>query len=234
MLEPIEDSDLVDRVRTRHSQAIHGGALAPGDRLVETDLATQLGVSRAPVRDALRILEYDGLVTSMGRRGRFVTVLSPQDAWEVYTLRESLEVMAFEIVVGHCPPDVLARADAIIDEMRVAVDAGDRRSLSGLDVRFHRLICETSNHSRLLASWDSMSNLINLLSRQVVGTRYDDLNVVTERHQLLVDVVRGGDVDAATAAIRSHIRSVAQSVVAGLDRERHGGDRPGRVDGDAR
>jgi DNA-binding GntR family transcriptional regulator len=224
VLEPIEDSDLVDRVRTRLSQAILGGALVPGDRLVETDLAAQLGVSRAPVRDALRILEYDGLVTSLGRRGRFVTVLSPRDAWEVYTLRESLEVMAFELVVGTCPPEVLDQAERVIGEMRAAAAAGDRRMLSHLDVRFHRLICETSDHGRLLATWDSMSNLINLLSRQVVGTLYVDLSEVTDRHQLLLDVVRSGDVGAATAAIRSHIRSVAQRVVARLDDDAQDGE----------
>lgn len=216
MLEPIEDSDLVDRVRTRLSTAILDGALAPGDRLVETDLATQLGVSRAPVRDALRILEYDGLVTSQGRRGRFVTILSAQDAWEVYTLRESLEVMAFEIVVGRFPPEVLARAEGIIGEMRAAAGSGDKRSLSALDVRFHRLICLTSKHARLLATWESMSSQIGLLSRQVVGTQYDQLSDIAERHQLLLDVVCSGDMDAATAAIRSHIRSVAQSVAARL------------------
>lgn len=223
VLEPIEDADLVDRVRSRLRDAILGGSFAPGERLVEADLAGQLGVSRAPIRDALRMLEYDGLVTSVGRRGRFVTVLSTRDAWEVYTLRETLEAMAFGLVVGQCPSGVLAKADGIIGEMRAASDAGDRRSLSDLDVRFHRLICETSNHERLLSTWDSMSNLIGLLSRRVVGTQYDDLHAVPERHQLLIDAIRVGDVDSATAAIRSHIGSVAQRVMARLE-SGHRGD----------
>jgi DNA-binding GntR family transcriptional regulator len=217
MLEPIVDADLVERVRTRLRQAILEGALPPGERLVEADLAAQLGVSRAPVRDALRMLEHDGLVTANGRRGRFVTVLSARDAWEVYTLREALEAMAVGIVARSCPPEVLDQAERIVEEMHVASRRGDRASLSRLDVSFHRLICETADHERLLRTWDSMSTLISLLSRQVIGAQYDDLEAVPARHQLLVDVIREGDVDAATAAIKGHIESVAQSVVARLD-----------------
>jgi DNA-binding GntR family transcriptional regulator len=217
VLEPIDDADLVDRVRARLREAILGGSLAPGERLVESELAGRLRVSRAPVRDALRMLEFDGLVTSAGRRGRFVTVLSGRDAWEVYTLRENLEAMAFGLVVGRCPSDVLARADAIVNEMQVASDAGDRGALSELDVRFHRLICVTSDHERLLSAWDGMANLIGLLSRQVVGTQYDDLHAVPERHALLVAAIREGDVESATAAIRSHIGSVARRVMARLE-----------------
>lgn len=216
MLEPIVDADLVERVRTRLRKAILEGTLAPGDRLVEADLAAQLDVSRAPVRDALRMLEHDGLVTANGRRGRFVTVLSARDAWEVYTLREALEAMAFGIVVHDCPPQVLAQAEGLVAEMHLASQAGDRGRLSQLDVSFHRLICQTAGHERLLRTWDSMSNLISLLSRQVVGTQYDDLEAVPTRHQVLVDVIRAGEADPATAAIRGHIGSVAQNVVARL------------------
>jgi DNA-binding GntR family transcriptional regulator len=217
MLEPIVDADLVERVRTRLRQAILEGALAPGDRLVEADLAAQLGVSRAPVRDALRMLEHDGLVTANGRRGRFVTVLSARDAWEVYTLREALEAMAVGIVATSCPPEVLEQAEGIVEEMHVASRRGDRATLSRLDVSFHRLICETADHERLLRTWDSMSTLISLLSLQVIGAQYDDLEAVPARHRRLIDVIRAGDVEAATKAIKGHIESVAQSVVARLD-----------------
>jgi DNA-binding GntR family transcriptional regulator len=118
---------------------------------------------------------------------------------------------------------VLAKAEGIVGEMQVASRDGDRGALSELDVRFHRLMCETSGHVRLLATWDSMSNLISLLSRQVVGTQYSDLNAVPARHQLLVDVIRAGDVDRATAEIRSHIESVAQAVIARLRTSHPGG-----------
>lgn len=213
MLEPILAPDLVDHVTSRLREAILKGALAPGERLVEEQLAAQLDVSRAPVREALRMLEYDGLVTALGRRGRFVSVLSARDAWEVYTLREHLEAMAFGLVAGKCPPDVLGAAGDIVKEMQTASQAGDRRALSLLDVRFHRLICQMTNHERLIRTWESMSNQIALLSRQVLGTQYDDLGDVANRHQLLIDVLCAGDAEAATAAIRAHIRSVAENVI---------------------
>lgn len=213
MLEPILAPDLVDHVTARLRDAILTGALAPGGRLVEEQLAAQLDVSRAPVREALRMLEYDGLVTALGRRGRFVTVLSAKDAWEVYTLRESLEAMAFGLVATKCPREVLDQAGELVLDMRTAVLAGDRRALSQLDVRFHRLICQTSNHDRLMRTWDSMSNQIGLLSRQVLGTQYDDLTGVADRHQRLIDVLRADDREVAIASIRDHIRSVAENVL---------------------
>lgn len=218
MLEPILAPDLVDHVTQRLREAILTGSLAPGERLVEEQLAAQLDVSRAPVREALRMLEYDGLVTAVGRRGRFVAVLSARDAWEVYTLRENLEAMAFELVVAKCPPEILAQASALVDQMKTASAAKDRRALSQLDVKFHRLICSTSNHERLIRTWDSMSNQIGLLSRQVLGTQYDDLTDVAARHQLLIDVLRQEDPAVATAAIRDHIQSVAKNVIERLDR----------------
>lgn len=217
LLEPILAPDLVDHVTSRLRDAILTGALAPGGRLVEEQLAAQLEVSRAPVREALRMLEYDGLVTALGRRGRFVSVLSARDAWEVYTLRENLEAMAFGLVVTKCPPEMLVEAGEIVQQMKSASQAKDRRALSQLDVRFHRLICSTSKHDRLIRTWDSMSNQIALLSRQVLGTQYDNLTDVADRHQLLIDVLRTDDREAATAAIRDHIQSVAMNVIKRLE-----------------
>jgi DNA-binding GntR family transcriptional regulator len=228
LLEPILAPDLVTHVAARVREAIMNGTFAQGDRLIEEQLAAQLNVSRAPVREALRQLEYDGLVTALGRRGRFVSILSPRDAWEVYTLRENLEAMAFSLVVGTCPSDVLTRADGIVDEMRTASAQLDLWTLSRLDVTFHRLIVETAHHDRLIRTWDSMSNQIGLLSRRVIGTQYDDLTAIPGRHQILVDVLRAGDVHEASDAIRSHIGSVAAQVVRRM--ETAGGQ---ATDGDA-
>ena len=104
MLEPIERPGSVEDVTTRIRHAIFAGALAQGERLVEDDLAAKLGVSRAPIRDALKALERDGLVASAGRRGKVVTSLSSRDAWEVYSLRATLEAMAFRLVMEHPVP----------------------------------------------------------------------------------------------------------------------------------
>jgi DNA-binding GntR family transcriptional regulator len=216
VLEPILVPDLVDHVTTRLRDAILTGMLAPGERLVEEQLAAQLDVSRAPVREALRMLEYDGLETGLGRRGRFVTLLTAQDAWEVYTLRAALEALAVDVVARDCPPQLLQELQNIVSKMGTAIRQQDRHALSVLDVRFHRTICSTSGHERLLRAWDSMSNQIRLLSQRVIGTQYDELTDVAERHQTLVDVLATRDPAAAMTAVRAHIQSVSERVVAHL------------------
>jgi DNA-binding GntR family transcriptional regulator len=216
MLEPIQRADLFADVYGRLRNAILVGTLPPGERLVEEQLASRLGVSRAPVRDALRALEADGLVMAAGRRGKVVSTLSTRDAWEVYSLRSTLEAMGIRLAIGHRSESLLSELDGIVAEMRRASTEKDLAKLSALDVRFHEAVCRASDHDRLLDAWHGMSNQIRLLSQQVVDTLYRDLTDVPERHARLVAAIRAGDADAAEREIRGHIDSVAQRVTATL------------------
>jgi DNA-binding GntR family transcriptional regulator len=216
VLEPIDRPDLVDDVISRIRRAIFEGTLAPGERLVEDDLATKLGVSRAPVRDALKALERDGLVVSAGRRGKIVTSLSSHDAWEVYGLRATLEAMAFRLVMQDQDSRLIATLDAIVDEMRAASRLASHATLSALDVEFHERVCRAANHERLLRAWSEMSVQIRLLSLEVIDTLHPDLVAVPDRHAMLVRAIESGDADAAERAVRAHIDSVAQRVIHAL------------------
>lgn len=212
MLEPINRPDLVTDVYQRIRHAIFAGTLAPGERLVEDLLATRLGVSRAPVRDALKVLERDGLVRSVGKRGRVVSSLSARDAWEVYGLRSTLEAMAIRLAIEKASQGLLQELDALVAAMQPACAAGDHATLSGLDVRFHGAIVRASGHRRLLRTWEGMSSQIRLLSQQVIDTTQADLLTIPERHALLVATIRAGNLENADASIRSHIDSVSERV----------------------
>lgn len=216
-LEPIESPDLVEHVTARLRSAILAKTIAPGDRLVEEQLATSLEVSRAPVREALRILEHEGLVRSSTRRGRFVSRLSSRDAWEVYSLRENLEAMAFGILTENFDDGLPDAAAPIITSMRETAESGDRDRLSQLDVQFHRLIVQFTKHRRLLMTWDSMANQITLLSHEVVEHLYSDLSEVVKRHQELLDVLQSDDPQLARSTIHTHIDSVAEQVIKRLE-----------------
>jgi DNA-binding GntR family transcriptional regulator len=216
LLEPINRPDLVDDVYHRIRHAIFAGTLAPGERLVEDLLATQLAVSRAPIRDALKALERDGLVASAGKRGKVVSLLTAHDAWEVYSLRSTLEAMAITLAMRSATPSLFAELDTLITAMRPASVAGNHAALSDLDVQFHGAICRASGHQRLRRAWESMSVQIRLLSQQVIETIYADLQAIPERHALLVAEMRGGDEPAAESAIRRHIDSVSERVTAVL------------------
>jgi DNA-binding GntR family transcriptional regulator len=212
LLEPIYRPDLVDDVYHRIRHAIFAGTLAPGERLVEDLLATQLGVSRAPIRDALMRLARDGLVGSAGRRGRVVSLLSARDAWEVYSLRSSLEAMAIKLAMRHASPELYGELDGLVAAMKPASAAEDQEALSAMDVQFHGAICRASGHQRLLQTWEGMSIQIRLLSLQVIDTIHSDLATIPDRHALLVAAMRAGDVEKADAAIRHHIDSVSDRV----------------------
>lgn len=219
MLEQIETSDLVDRVYLRLRRAIHEGTLAPGQRLVERQLGELLGVSRAPVRDALLRLEQDGLVASAGRRGKMVATLSARDAWEVYTLRATLEAMAFRLAAQSATPAAIAELESLIAEMKARNDEGDADAIATLDMRFHEAACRASGHSRLLSEWTAMSRQIHLLlhvDTHVAEAHYQDMQGQPSRHEALLDAIRCGDGDAAASQARAHIDAVAERVIAVL------------------
>jgi DNA-binding GntR family transcriptional regulator len=209
VLELIRHADLGEDVYGRLRHAIFAGTLAPGERLVEHELATRLGVSRAPVRDALIALERDGLV-ARGRRGRVVSSLSPQAVWEVYSLRSTLEGMAVRLVIANHEPELVHHLESIVSEMRMA--GTDRQRLSALDVQFHESLCRASKHKRLLRAWESMSSQIRLLSQEVIDTLYADTAEIAYRHAMLVRVIEAGDPELAERAAREHIDSVSDRV----------------------
>jgi DNA-binding GntR family transcriptional regulator len=219
MLEPIENPDLIDRVYLRLRRAIHEGTLAPGERLVERQLGERLGVSRAPVRDALLMLEQDGLVASAGRKGKIVATLSAQDAWEVYTLRATLEAMAFRLAASRATPAAIAEMESIVAEMRARRDDWDADAVAALDMRFHEAACRASGHGRLLWAWTAMSRQIQLLlhvDAHVAEAQYQDRLGLPDRHERLLAAIRSGDADAAEAQARAHIDGVTELVVAAL------------------
>lgn len=219
MLEPMETPDLVDRVYLRLRSAIHEGILSPGERLVERQLADRLGVSRAPVRDALHLLEQDGLVASTGRRGLMVATLSAQDAWEVYSLRAELEAMALRLATVRATPEAIAELETIVAEMHERCEEGDAHMLATLDMRFHEAACRASGHSRLLWAWTAMSRQIQLLlhvDTRVAEAQYQDVSGLPARHERLLEAIRNGDADAAESLARAHIDAVAERVIAVL------------------
>ncbi len=213
MLDPIPRSDFAESAYAQLRRAILTGTLAPGERLVEDQLASQLGVSRAPIRDALKWLERDGLVAPSGRRGKVVSSLLAHDAWEVYSLRSVLEAAAIRLAIGHTEPALVGQLEAIVEDMRRAGAARDRQLLAEADVRFHETLCRAAQHGRLLQAWESMASQIRRLSNEVIETVYDDFVDVPARHAALIVALTGGDPDAAELAVREHIESVAGRVL---------------------
>ena len=197
-------------------QAILNGDLKPGQRLVEGEIAEQLGISRAPVREALRQLETEGLVVSIPHRGTFVAELSPADLWEIYTLRAALERLAVRIVTEKASPDVLARLEKAVADMAEAAHTGDLTRLAALDMSFHEMLCRASGHSRLLNTWLSMTAQIRTFI-DLTNTLYLPPEEVVRLHTEVVEHIRHGRAEEAGEALAGHILDVGKRICQGWD-----------------
>ncbi len=206
---------LREDVREYLRDAILHGQLKPGEQIVETRLARQFGISQGPVREALRELEQIGLVEHRARRGTFVREITRSGAWEVYTLRAHLEVMAVRLAAERLTDDDLTTLERLIDEMVEAGRKGDRQRLTWCDVRFHELLCECSGHQLLLRTWRGVNPLSwTLFTLTILRDR--DLVEIAERHRPILEALRARDPDAAERAINDHILQLGKDVREGL------------------
>lgn len=194
------------------------GSLQPGDRIVESRLARELGISQTPVREALRELEQMGLVVSHPNRGSSVRKIEARDAYEMYTLRAHLEVMAIGLAIDQVADEDIAALDQLIDAMLDAADNDDRDTLTELDTRFHEFICERSGHRLLLKTWQAISPL-NWTMLTVIRLKDRDPRELAERHRPVVEAIRARDRDAAQSAIREHVMILGERVVEDLAQE---------------
>ncbi len=144
-LIPIDSAGLRDQIEAQVSSAILNGFLKPGDHLVESAIAEQLQVSRAPVREALSALEREGLIVYAPRRGYFVVEFTPKDIEEIYSLRLLLEVGALRRAIDRVPDEDIRKLQEIVNTLGQAVEEGwEQASISSLDLSFHELICRVN------------------------------------------------------------------------------------------
>jgi DNA-binding GntR family transcriptional regulator len=217
IFEPIDTSNLREHIEERIRNAILYGALRSGEHIVESALAEQLRVSRAPVREALSALERDGLITLIPRRGYFVVEFSPSDIEEVYGLRSILETGALPRVIESLTPEDIADFQLVIDQFSQAVQDGQARSkIVNLDFEFHGLICRKANNGRLFSTWQSMRHQTWLLMGVTSQTEYDYLEQPVVLHQRILNAIGYKDTELAVSLLREHILDGQKRALASL------------------
>lgn len=192
-------------------RAVVSGALKPGQRLNEAEIARQMQISRAPIREAIRQLEQEGLLASVPRRGTFVVSLSTDDVEEVYTLRADLEARAVRRALSRLTADDLATLESHVATMRAAALAGDIAQLLAADIDFHRTIVEAAGWARLRKLWEGLHPQTLTLYTITTLTDWSPLDHA-QRHDPLLAAIRSGDPDVAAAAIQDHILGVSLQV----------------------
>ena len=204
---------LREQVKELLLERIMRGEYEPGDRLVETRIAQELGTSQAPVREALRDLELLRLVESEPFRGARVRAISDEEIAEIYPVRAALEEVAAREAARRLDPETDARLAAEVAAMRLAADAGDLHEQVEHDVQFHRLMIEASGNRTLLEVWASLGvearTVMTLLKTGV------DRRRLAEMHQPILDALRTGDPELAGRVVRAHVEGFRDLLLEG-------------------
>jgi DNA-binding GntR family transcriptional regulator len=197
---------LRDQVKTVLLERILAGHYAPGERLVETRIAQELGTSQAPVREALRELELLRFVQSAPFRGSWVREVSDDELIEVYPIRAALEEVAAREAAKNLGGDV----SALEREIEAMAAAADLQEQVEHDVRFHRLIVEASGNSRLIEIWSALQ----VEARTTITALRIDLDAreIAELHTPIVEALRRKNAKTAGREIRNHVEKFGRLV----------------------
>jgi DNA-binding GntR family transcriptional regulator len=210
----LERTSLREQALTALRRAITTGELAPGTHLVETELSDALSISRGTLREAMRQLQQEGLI-SAGPRGRLsVRHLDAKEIKDIFDVRASLESLAAR---------TLARQDdrsGAVAALRKAVTEMERRVDAHLDdrieadLKFHRTMCQLAGNETLLHLWSSLEGSIRM-SIMFAGVDRAVKNMDAKRHTEIVDAIESGAADKAAATVQSHMTGAAEVLIAG-------------------
>ena len=199
-------------------QEILMGKLAPGQRLMEIQLANQLGVSRTPIREAMRMLELEGLVVMIPRKGAQVAKISQKGLHDVLEVRSALEDLAMELSCKRITEGELEQLRTAIDNFKVAVNKKDLILIAQMDVAFHDIIYAATKNDRLIA-------LLSNLREQMYRYRMEYLKDTTthpsiiEEHEALYMSLSTHNVEMAKNTIRSHVYNQVKTVSRNIEGE---------------
>lgn len=198
-------SDLLsDQVYGRIRQSIIDGDLPPGERLVESEIARSYRISQAPVRDAIKKLEHEGLVTYRKRRGNYVTVISADETRQARQVRTVIEELAARELAGKLRLDDERALMAAIDEMRDGARAADPVRVRRADLAFHHRVCEATGNPFISRVWAVLEPSMYTLNAIADPFGVGDLRRMSAWHERLLDALRDSDPDRAARLFASH------------------------------
>lgn len=204
-LEGTREKPLGEAVYDSIRSAVQRGAFAPGERLRESTLADILGVSRTPIRDALRRLVSEGLLTQMPSRGVVVTDLDWQQVLELYALREILEGAAAAFAAHRADVSDVDLLNEIVECEVAVIERNDVNELADLNKQFHRALCEAAHNRYLTNSVRGIADALNLLPGTTLS-QADRQRTAHEEHAQIISAIDQRDAELAESTARHHIR----------------------------
>lgn len=203
---------LVDHAVDAILSAASRGLILPGDRIVEPDLVTRLGMSRVPIREALRILESQGIVTSEPYKGIRLMEISHQRLEQIIDVRVPLETLACRraIEAGRNGAGQLTRLYQGVAQMQIMMQSDDVYGFASADTDFHRTLCSFAHNPVLSNLWESIARQLTVIFG--LSTLGKSMSDIIEEHQRLINVFAEGDIAQMTDEIENHIRIQALDV----------------------
>lgn len=200
-------------------QAIIDGTFSPGERLMEIQLADEMGVSRTPVREAIRKLELEGFVVMIPRRGTYVADISIKDITEIYEIRTCLDTLAAGLAAERITDEELEALNRLLVEIGQHITDNNMEKIVEADTAFHDILYQASRNERL-------RSIINNLREQLTGIRGRSMSYpgrlieTMEEHRTLVDSIAARDSERAQEAARVHIENAEHTLMKSLTVEK--------------
>lgn len=197
---------LADRVVLQIRDAIKQGKLKPGERIIEATVAQEISISRVTVREALRHLEKEGLISTTPYKGAVVTALTDKALEEIFELRMVLEELAIRTVIRKLTAKKISTLDSMVEKMKTVAEEGKAEAVIDADLSFHRTICELSENQRLLKAWLDLSNQLRAFIA-AEGRLYPNAppEETLPSHFPVVDAIKARDADRASDIMKDLI-----------------------------
>jgi DNA-binding GntR family transcriptional regulator len=201
-LKRVTRTSVADSAYEAIRDSILRGQYPPGKQLVEARLASELGVSRGPVREALGRLTEDGLLVDILHRGTFVREFEPADLIDIYYVRIGLETVAVKLMIAS--EQSVRPLVSLIEDMRKAALASDLGRLSRLEFRFHETLCDLSGNPLLASVFRSISSQVQM-ALSLDNAAYEDPQEIADEHVPLIEAIEAADEQLAVERITNHI-----------------------------
>lgn len=202
-------------------EAILTGQMPPGERLMETQLADDLGVSRTPVREAIRKLELEGLVIMVPRRGAYVANMGIRDIAETFEIRLALESLAAKLAVERISPEEIEEMERLVVQMHDAIERQDIDYLVDLDGEFHDILFQASRNSRLAQIINVLREQIKRFRRAVLETNRQQRLVLNE-HKQIIEAISERRSNLAQDLVRIHISNAEHNLMEIIGKSKEG------------
>ncbi|MDO4869137.1 MAG: GntR family transcriptional regulator [Bacillota bacterium] len=188
------------------------GAIIPGTRMMEVDLADEMGVSRTPIREAIRKLEKEGLVTIEPRRGAYASMISTEDMVEILEVRQDLEGLAAYFAAERMHEDKISELHDINEKYNDAVKRGSMEDMITYDTRFHRMIVDSCHNKILVQMIEQLQELV-LRFRYIYYDNFKRAENMYEEHEAIINGIKSGNAGDARHAADVHIDRLKELVI---------------------